>query len=86
MYVHINIYVYVCECIIVSLWVNNGCSCIYLSSYVITFFNKCSGKQKGTYGFKTAKSPDKQDELLRFEKDMQDLLLDIKFKRHQSEF
>ena len=29
---------------------------------------------------------DQQDELIRFENDMQDLLRDIKFKRHQSEF
>ena len=45
--------------------------------------NKCSGKQKETYGFKTAKSRDQQDE---FENDMQDILCDIKFKRQQSEF
>ena len=53
---------------------------------LIHFKNKCSDKQKETYGFKTAKSPDQQDELIRFENDMQDVLRDIKFKRHQSEF
>ena len=52
---------------------------------LIHFKNKCTGKQKETYGFKTAKSPDQQDELIRFENDMQDLLRGIKFKRHQSE-
>ena len=53
---------------------------------LIHFKSKCAGKQKETYGFKTAKSPDQQGELIRFENDMQDLLRDIKFKRHQREF
>lgn len=48
--------------------------------------NKSIGDQKETYGFRTSKSPDQQEELVPFENDMQELLRDIKFKGKRSEF
>ena len=42
---------------------------------------------KETFGFKTAKSPDQQDELVQFQNGTQDRSRGIKLKKkHQSEF
>ena len=48
--------------------------------------NPSSGNHKETYGFKTSKTPDQQDELIPFETDMKKLLSDIEFKTNRNDF